>query len=47
MNLSYDRRITLLAIAAGFPSVVAALVLLWLSDSSWLLRASLAVLLGW
>jgi nitrogen fixation/metabolism regulation signal transduction histidine kinase len=45
VNLSYDRRITLLAIAAGFPSVVGALVLLWLADYSWLVRASAAVLL--
>ena len=46
MTLSYDRRIMLLAIAAGFPSIVAALVLLWLSDGAWLVRASAAVLLA-
>ena len=45
MNLSYDRRITLLAIAVGLPAVVGALILLWLSDYSWLARASLAIVL--
>jgi nitrogen fixation/metabolism regulation signal transduction histidine kinase len=45
VNLSYDRRVTLLAIAAGLPSVVGALVLLWLASYSWLVRASAAVLL--
>jgi two-component system nitrogen regulation sensor histidine kinase NtrY len=45
VNLSYDRRVTILAIAAGLPSVVVALVLLWLTDYSWLARASVAVLL--
>jgi nitrogen fixation/metabolism regulation signal transduction histidine kinase len=45
VNLSYDRRVTLLALAAGIPSVAVALVLLWLSDYSWLVRASAAILL--
>ena len=45
MNLSYDRRITLLAIAAGFPPVVASLVLPWFGDYSWLTRSSLAIVL--
>jgi two-component system, NtrC family, nitrogen regulation sensor histidine kinase NtrY len=45
VNLSYDRRITLLAIATGLPSVIVALGLLWLSNNSWLVRGSAAVLL--
>jgi nitrogen fixation/metabolism regulation signal transduction histidine kinase len=45
VNLSYDRRITLLAIAAGFPPVVVSLVLLWLGQYSWLTRSSLAIVL--
>jgi nitrogen fixation/metabolism regulation signal transduction histidine kinase len=45
VNLSYDRRITLLAIAVGLPAVVGALILLWLSNYSWLARASLAIVL--
>lgn len=44
MNLSYDRRITLLALAAGLPAVVVSLVLLWTGGYSWLVRGSLAVL---
>jgi hypothetical protein len=32
--LSYDRRVTLLALGAGLPAVVAALLLLWLGNYS-------------
>lgn len=45
MNLSYDRRITLLAVAVGLPGIAAALTLLWLGGYSWLVRASATVLL--
>jgi nitrogen fixation/metabolism regulation signal transduction histidine kinase len=45
VNLSYDRRITLLAIAAGLPPMLAALALLWLGSFSWLTRISIAVLM--
>ena len=45
MNLSYDRRITLLAVAVGLPGIAAALALLWLADYSWLVRTSATVLL--
>jgi nitrogen fixation/metabolism regulation signal transduction histidine kinase len=42
VTLSYDRRITLLAIAVGLPAVATALVLLWLGSYSWLVRATVA-----
>ncbi len=45
MTLSYDRRITLLAVAVGLPGIAAALALLWLADYSWLVRTSATVLL--
>ena len=45
MNISYDRRITLLSIATGLPAVTAALALLWLGSYSWLVRGSVALLL--
>ena len=44
MTLSYDRRITLLAIAAGVPPIAAFLALLWIGSYSWLVRASAATL---
>jgi nitrogen fixation/metabolism regulation signal transduction histidine kinase len=45
VNLPYDRRVTLLAIAVGLPGVVVSLVLLWMGAYSWLLRGSLAIIL--
>jgi nitrogen fixation/metabolism regulation signal transduction histidine kinase len=45
VNLPYDRRVTLLAIAAGVPGVVVSLVLLWMGEYPWLVRGSLAVVL--
>jgi nitrogen fixation/metabolism regulation signal transduction histidine kinase len=45
VSLSYDRRITLLAVAVGLPGVALALALLWLADYSWLVRSSATVLL--
>ena len=49
MPLSHDRRILLLALAAGLPALVAAGILLWLVPASGLLRATLlgALALGW
>jgi two-component system nitrogen regulation sensor histidine kinase NtrY len=43
--LSYDRRVTLLALGAGLPAVVASLLLLWLGNYSWLVRGTVAVVL--
>jgi len=43
--LTYDRKVTLLALAAGLPAVVASLVLLWIGQYSWLARGTLAVVL--
>src|SRR5688572_8485999 len=43
--LSYDRRVTLLALGAGLPAVVASLLLLWLGNYSWLIRGTVAVVL--
>ena len=47
--LSYDRRVTLLALAAGFPAVLVSLLLLWLGGYSWLVRttAGLLILGAW
>jgi two-component system nitrogen regulation sensor histidine kinase NtrY len=47
--LSYDRRVTLLALAAGFPAVVVSLLLLWFGNYTWLVRttASLIVVGLW
>jgi two-component system nitrogen regulation sensor histidine kinase NtrY len=45
MTLSYDLRITLLALAAGFPAVLIAVALLWFGDYSWLLRTTLGVII--
>ena len=49
MPLSHDRRILLLALAAGLPALVAAAILLWLVPASGLLRVTLlgAVLVVW
>ena len=45
MNLSYDRRVTLLAVAAGFPAIAVSFYLLWAGSYSWLTRVSVAVVL--
>lgn len=44
MNLSYDRRVTLLAVAAGLPALIVALILLWVGDYSTLVRWSVAAI---
>jgi two-component system nitrogen regulation sensor histidine kinase NtrY len=44
LNVSYDARVTLLALAAGLPGVVLAAILLWVGDYSWLVRSTLGVL---
>jgi nitrogen fixation/metabolism regulation signal transduction histidine kinase len=43
--LTYDRRVTLLALAAGLPAVIISLVLLWFGDYSWLARSTLAIVI--
>jgi nitrogen fixation/metabolism regulation signal transduction histidine kinase len=43
--LTYDRRVTLLALAAGLPGIAATLLLLGIGGYSWLVRASAAMLL--
>ena len=45
MTLAYSRRITWLAVAAGAPGVVAALVLLFAGPYSWVLRAAAITLI--
>jgi nitrogen fixation/metabolism regulation signal transduction histidine kinase len=47
--LTYDRRVVLLAIAAGMPGLLLSLTLLWLGAYSWPVRAALgvAVILVW
>src|ERR1051326_4553348 len=49
MTLGHDRRILLLALLAGLPSLAAAAVLLWLVPASDLLRGTVlgALLVGW
>src|ERR1041384_1290207 len=49
MTLGHDRRILLLALLAGLPSLAAAAVLLWLVPASALLRGTVlgALLLAW
>ena len=49
MKLRYDRRILLLTVAAGFPGIVAALLLLWAGDYSTqtIITASIAMLVLW
>lgn len=41
--LTYDRRVTFLALAAGLPAVIAALALLAYGDFSWLIRWTLGL----
>jgi len=43
--LSYDRRVTLLALAAGLPAVLVSLLLLWLGGYSWLVRTTAGLLI--
>ena len=45
MSLSYDRRVTLLALAAGLPAVIVAFTLLWIGDYSWIVRGTVAAVL--
>jgi two-component system, NtrC family, nitrogen regulation sensor histidine kinase NtrY len=45
VNISYDRRVTLLAVAAGLPAIAVSFYLLWAGSYSWLTRASVAVVL--
>lgn len=47
--LSYDRRVTLLALGAGLPAVLVSLLLLWVGGYSWLVRttAGLLVIGAW
>ena len=49
MKLRYDRRILLLTVAAGFPGIAAALLLLWAGDYSTqtIVTASIAMLVLW
>ena len=49
MKLRYDRRILLLAIAAGFPGIVVSLLLLWAGDYSTqsIVTAGLVLLVVW
>jgi len=41
--LSYDRRVTLLALAAGCPAVLVSLLLLWFGGYTWLVRTTAAL----
>jgi PAS domain S-box-containing protein len=43
-SLSYDRRVTLLALAAGLPAVLVSLALLWAGGYSWLVNVTVGVL---
>jgi nitrogen fixation/metabolism regulation signal transduction histidine kinase len=43
--MTYDRRVTSLAVAAGLPAVVISLVLLWFGEYTWLVRATLGVVI--
>jgi two-component system, NtrC family, nitrogen regulation sensor histidine kinase NtrY len=49
MRLRYDRRILLLTVAAGFPGILAALLLLWAADHSTqtIVTAGIVLLLLW
>lgn len=49
MKLRYDRRILLLTIVAGFPGIIAALLLLWAGDYSTqtITTAAIALLVTW
>jgi nitrogen fixation/metabolism regulation signal transduction histidine kinase len=43
--LSYDRRVSLLALGAGAPAVVIALLLLWAGNYTWLVRTTAALII--
>src|SRR5678815_1230207 len=42
---TYDRKVTLLALAAGLPAVVASFILLWVGDYPWLIRVTIGTIL--
>jgi two-component system, NtrC family, nitrogen regulation sensor histidine kinase NtrY len=42
---TYDRKVTLLALAAGLPAVGASLLLLWLGEYPWLIRVTIGTIL--
>ena len=42
---TYDRKVTLLALAAGLPAVVASFALLWLGQYPWLIRVTVGTVL--
>jgi nitrogen fixation/metabolism regulation signal transduction histidine kinase len=43
--MTYDRKVTLLALAAGLPAVAASFILLWLGQYPWLIRVTIGVIL--
>jgi nitrogen fixation/metabolism regulation signal transduction histidine kinase len=43
--MTYDRKVTSLALAAGLPAFIASVVLLWLGDYPWLIRVTLGTIL--
>src|SRR4029450_10122306 len=43
--LSYDRRVSLLALGAGAPAVVISLLLLWAGNYTWLVRTTAALII--
>jgi two-component system nitrogen regulation sensor histidine kinase NtrY len=43
--ISYDRRVTLLALGAGAPAVVISLLLLWIGNYSWLVHTTAALII--
>src|SRR5215203_5487277 len=43
--MTYDRKVTLLALAAGLPAVVASFVLLWVGQYPWLIRVTIGAIL--
>ena len=43
--MTYDRKVTLLAIAAGLPALLASFVLLWIGEYPWLIRITLGTIL--
>ena len=45
MPFTYDRKVTLLALAAGLPAVAASFVLLWIGQYPWLIRVTIGTIL--
>ena len=43
--MTYDRRVTLLALAAGLPAVITSFVLLWIGQYPWLIRVTIGTIL--